>query len=182
MRANPSSELARAYRGAQREAMSRRAEQELVRAERRRRVIALRLDGCTFSEIADNLGMRSRSSARKLYLKALADTYRAGTDEARQLELQRLDALQRRWWPKAIGEERRADGTVLREFDPDWRATRQVLRIMQLRCELLGLFARPPLPPPPPEEFRKVTIDEVWCQVEEYQRHQALHEPERQTR
>lgn len=98
-------------------------------AERQKQAVALRIAGATFAQIGDRLGVTAQA-AHKMVVKALADTAKKTAESAeqlRQMELQRLDALQASLWPDAMrGDEQKVD---------------RVLKIMAQRAKLLGLNA-----------------------------------------
>lgn len=101
----------------------------LQAAAREREVLALRMAGATYVQIAEKLGITPsgayRVAARVLErLKAEANEQ---AEELRQVEADRLDALQLAVWPLAT---RGNLGAVDR-----------VLRIMARRADLLGLDA-----------------------------------------
>ena len=95
--------------------------------ERELKVLNLRLAGATWAEIAQAMGYAGPSSAYYTYQKAAERMIRPKLEEYRDLELDRLDRLQRGLWAKAVGG------------DP--RAVDSVLRIIDKRAKLLGLDA-----------------------------------------
>lgn len=95
-------------------------------AGRARQALQLRINGATFTAIAETLDV-SPSTAHKYVARALADIPRAEADELRTLECQRLDALQRAHWEMALAG--------------DAAATDRVIRIIDRRAKLLGLDA-----------------------------------------
>ncbi|MBV6697450.1 hypothetical protein KV557_09970 [Kitasatospora aureofaciens] len=109
---------------------NRRDAHQVQLAERRRDAVRLRIAGKTWQEIADLLGYDSKGGACKDVSRALQ---KAVTDlalpleEYRQLELDRLDAMQDALWPKVL--------------DGDTRAIDTALRLMDRRAKLLGLDA-----------------------------------------
>src|SRR5262245_18532903 len=98
-------------------------------AVRRKGAIDLRLQGMTYREIAQELGV-TPTRARQLVSEALAalqkDTAESA-EELRRLELDRLDQLQSGLWEEA------ADGNL--------KAVGAVLKIMERRARLVGLDA-----------------------------------------
>ena len=90
-------------------------------------VVQLRIAGHTFDQIAQQLGLSSKSTAHRIYRRALDATVAEPAAELRQLEGARLDALQAQWWPRAVG------GNV--------QAARIMLKIMERRARLFGLDA-----------------------------------------
>jgi len=105
---------------------NRNADLELI--EKERNVLEMRRAGATYEEIAKATGYATAQGAYLAYGRALKRTLNnAGAQEAREMELDRLDRLQRTWWPKAIAG--------------DERATDRVLKIMEHRAKYLGLYA-----------------------------------------
>jgi hypothetical protein len=105
---------------------TRNPDPELI--EKERQVLELRRAGATYDEIARATGYATAQGAYLAYGRALKRTLNAaGAEEAREMELDRLDRLQRTWWPKAISG--------------DDKATDRVLKIMEHRAKYLGLYA-----------------------------------------
>lgn len=96
--------------------------------DKERRTIELRRAGATFDDIARAIGYADAATAYNAYKRALKRSLiDAGSEEARTVELDRLDRLQRSHWNNAISG--------------DVAATNVVLRIMDRRARLLGLDA-----------------------------------------
>jgi len=94
--------------------------------DRERRVLELRRAGVTFDVIAQEVGYSNSSGAYHAFHRALKRTLNnAGAEEMREVELDRLDRLQRFAWTAAARGELKAIETVL--------------RIMTRRARLLGL-------------------------------------------
>jgi len=93
---------------------------------RRARAVELALDGKSYDFIAREIGVSSRGNAWRTVQKALNDRVVAGVDELRELECDRLDALQVAVWAKAE--------------QGDLKAIETVLKIMDRRARLLGLY------------------------------------------
>lgn len=93
--------------------------------ERERRCLELRQAGVDFATIAEQVGYTHKGTAKRAYDRALARVHYPSAMEARELELSRLDRLQRAHWVKAL--------------QGDDKATAQVLRIIDMRVRLLGL-------------------------------------------
>jgi hypothetical protein len=87
----------------------------------------LREAGVSFEKIAESLGYRNRSSARKAVLAGLKAARLEPAKLLRQLELRRLDKLWLRLWPLAVATP------------PDSSAIDRLLKIMHRRAALLGL-------------------------------------------
>lgn len=99
----------------------------LVEARHRRaRAVELALEGQTFDAIARAVGYTHRASAHRAVAKALQEREIPAVDQYRQLQLDRLDALQAALW------DRCSDG--------DLDAVSQVIRLMDQRNRLLGLY------------------------------------------
>jgi Sigma-70, region 4 len=97
-----------------------------ARRERERVAVELRVDGCTYAEIGDRLGISDRMASR-IVNRAMNRVLREPTDQLIDLERARLDALWQAMWPKAVaGSARHAEVCV---------------RISERRSRLLGLDA-----------------------------------------
>ena len=84
------------------------------------------LTGSTYQQTADELGYANRGTVHRIVQQALADHEAESIDELRALEVARLDRIQLAYWYDALGKDLRAAGLVL--------------RIIEQRCRLLGLF------------------------------------------
>ena len=102
---------------------SEEAEAEMKR--RDARVYELRIQGNTFEQIASEVGFSGPSGAWQAYQRIKSEWIFESVDEARQLELMRLDELQVAVWDRAINGE--------------LPAAHCVLKIMDRRAKLLGL-------------------------------------------
>lgn len=123
--------------------MPRPKTQPLETARRRRRVVELRQRGDTWASIAETVRAEYGADAlpsgwdrryahkdfRRLLQKLREEAQEAARD-VRDLELRRLDTMQRALWADATGAEGRA---------ADVRAVDRVLKIMDRRTKLLGL-------------------------------------------
>lgn len=90
----------------------------------------LRIEGYEWDEIAKRIGLKGgKGAAYNLVNNALIQALREGDRAMRELENQRLDALHRVYWPKAIG----GDG---------WSHDR-IVRQMERRAALNGLDVQP---------------------------------------
>lgn len=87
----------------------------------------LRIAGVTYDQIAKQLGLKARSTARDLVLNAIKEHTREPAEEVRDRELQRLDDLMRGLWLKA------KEGSV--------QHVDRVLKIMERRARYLGIDA-----------------------------------------
>jgi hypothetical protein len=102
---------------------SEEAEAEMKR--RDTRVYELRIQGNTFEQIASEVGFSGPSGAWQAYQRIKSEWIFESIEEARQLELMRLDELQVAVWDRAINGE--------------LPAAHCVLKIMDRRAKLLGL-------------------------------------------
>jgi len=100
--------------------MSRARERDLM-------ALQLRLRGDSWQRIADQMGFKCASQAYAVWKRAMDRTCREVADETRQLEVERLDALWRVMFAKAMtGSHQAVD---------------RCLAIMDRRAKLLGLDA-----------------------------------------
>jgi hypothetical protein len=98
-------------------------------AVRRKEAVDLRVEGKTYREIAQELGV-TPTRARQLVAEALAALQgetAESAEELRRLELDRLDQLQSGLWEEAAGGNLKAVGAAL--------------KIMERRARLVGLDA-----------------------------------------
>ncbi len=125
-------------------------------AERRRRCVELRIEGKQFTEIADILGYGSRGAACQDFGRALKERLAEqaeAVDQYRELELERLDALQRAAWAvlakrhvlvqggKVVryADDDGAEEVPLEDDGPTLAAIDRLLKIAERRARLLGL-------------------------------------------
>lgn len=94
---------------------------------RRTKAIEMATRGCTYQQIADELGYANRGTVHRLVRQTLEAQQAVGVEQLRQVEVQRLDALQTRLWDRAMAG--------------DVEAGLACLRIIQTRIKLLGLTA-----------------------------------------
>lgn len=96
--------------------------------DKERQAIELRRAGATFDDIAKALGYATPQGAYLAYHRALKRTLvEAGADDMRELELDRLDRLQRAVWSRAL--------------QGDIQAINTALKILDRRAKYLGLDA-----------------------------------------
>ena len=100
-------------------------ERELSALERKLAALELRKAGCTYEQIAAQLGYKNSSGAFKAVMKALKKTLQDPSDDVRKLEIERLDDMLNRLWDKR-------ERPII---------TDRILRIMERRARLLGLDA-----------------------------------------
>jgi hypothetical protein len=99
-------------------------------AAKERSAIQLRTRGHTFQQIADALGLKSRSAARKCVIRGLGRWMREADEELREIEVARLDLAMQRLWP------------VIEQEDDDLalRAVEKLVRVIDLRARITGLY------------------------------------------
>jgi len=95
--------------------------------DKERQVLELRRSGSTFDSIARTLGYAGPQGAHEAFKRALRRTLQQPADEIRQMEIDRLDRLQRATWQTAL------------TGNP--KAILVILKIMDRRAKLLGLDA-----------------------------------------
>ena len=122
-----------------------KVDQRIIDArERQREALALRKRSLTYDEIARQLGYNSPAGAQKAVRRAIAEIPKERADELRQLECEKLDALERAWMDLALGprtfvnEDTGEEQIVTIHKD----AAQVVLKTIDQRTKLLGL-ARP---------------------------------------
>lgn len=96
------------------------------RIDKEREIVELRTEGYVWREIAQQVGM-STAGVYKAYNRAMTRVIAPSIEEHRELELDRLDILQRTYWQPAV------NGNL--------RAADYVLRVIDKRAKLLGLDA-----------------------------------------
>lgn len=96
-------------------------------AEKERKVLELRLLGLNWDSIAESVGYASRGAAWNAYQRALERTLQEPADEVRQQELERLNRIMTPHLRLAL--------------QGDVAATSIVLRIMDTRAKMLGIYA-----------------------------------------
>jgi hypothetical protein len=96
------------------------------RIDKEREIVELRTEGYVWREIAVQVGM-STAGVYKAYNRAMTRVIAPSIEEHRELELDRLDILQRTYWQPAV------NGNL--------RAADYVLRVIDKRAKLLGLDA-----------------------------------------
>lgn len=121
--------------------------QQAATAERRAKAIRMKIDGATYTQIAEALGYASRSAAHmdvKRSLERHVVEEGLAIEAWRELELARLDTLQQAIWPKAMSG------------DP--RAIEAALKILDRRAKLLGLDS--------PVRLEVLTVDALDAQIQ----------------
>ncbi|MEY9937305.1 hypothetical protein [Streptacidiphilus sp. MAP5-3] len=124
--------------------------QQTATAERRRQAVQLRISGHSWQEIADLLGYSSKGAActdvRRALEKAV-EKLSIPLEAHRQLEMDRLDAMQNALWDKVL--------------EGDTKAIDTSLKLMDRRAKLLGLDA------PQRHELTLEAIDAALADVEQ---------------
>lgn len=98
-------------------------------AHKRARALALRMEGYSYDDIASEVGYASKGSAHKAVAQGLKDIPREAAEQAREAEMGRLDMMQ-----KAVMQQALAG-------DP--MAVDRVLKVVEARSKLLGLYDLP---------------------------------------
>ena len=96
------------------------------RIDKERSIVELRTEGYVWREIAQIVSM-STAGVYKAYNRAMTRVIAPSIEEHREMELDRLDILQRTYWQPAV------NGNL--------RAADYVLRVIDKRAKLLGLDA-----------------------------------------
>jgi hypothetical protein len=96
------------------------------RIDKERSIVELRTEGYVWREIAQIVNM-STAGVYKAYNRAMTRVIAPSIEEHREMELDRLDILQRTYWQPAV------NGNL--------RAADYVLRVIDKRAKLLGLDA-----------------------------------------
>ena len=98
---------------------------QVVAAAKRVQALELAAQGMPYRQIAERVGYAHKGSVSRAVWHALDECTAAGAAEFRQVELDRLDALQAAHWDRAL--------------DGDVRCAQVVLRCIEARTRLLGL-------------------------------------------
>lgn len=100
----------------------------IARHERNARVVELRRSGMTFDAIARTLGLADASAACRIFREFLATYPLENVDEARTLDVDRLDMmLQAIWWRVLDPED-----------DKQMWATDRAIKIVELQSKIKG--------------------------------------------
>jgi hypothetical protein len=127
----------------------------IERAERERHAIVLRREGRSYEEIADEVGYRDRSGAKKAVERGLGRWMREADEELRALELERLDRIGQLVWQ------------LIESDDSNTRlsATETYLRLMNHRAKITGLYnvrtQRHEVVVSPPPSYTPPVLEEV---------------------
>lgn len=119
---------------------------EIRKLQREEQVLKMRLAAVPFRIIAEALGMTVKTvhTDAKRAMKRLIVSTNGRAEENRTVELERLEELQMRVWPKAIGvpgfEGNQELGIpAIKEIPPDLDSIEIILKISASRAKLLGL-------------------------------------------
>jgi predicted transcriptional regulator len=119
-----------------------------ARRERERLAVELRVEGCTFTEIGDRLGISDRMASR-IFHRAMGRVLREPVEQLVQLEASRLDALWAAMFPRALrGSARHAEVCI---------------RICERRARLLGLDQPTRVHA---DVLANVTVDQIDAEIE----------------
>ena len=135
------------------------------------RAAELHGQGWSYRRIADELGFASGGKAHEAVLRAFAEIPSEGTEQARLLDLERIDRLIEKAWEimlkehltvsqgrvvgKRVGWEREADGSILRDGDgepvglyedilddgPALAAVREIRGLLERRAKIFAYDA-----------------------------------------
>lgn len=100
--------------------------------------VTLFRQGNTFEQIARKVGFSHRGTAHRAVKTALKEHIVEDIEDYRRQEVMRLDAVQSELWDIMT-----SDAPVLVRI----RASASILKVIDLRCKVLGLYDRPPTPP-----------------------------------
>lgn len=134
-------------------------------AERDAEACRLKSRGLSYRAIAEQLGYADHSCARRGVERALAETVAEPAAELRQLELMKLDAMERavldvleREHVKVNdGEVVKVDGKTLIDDAPVLQAVDRLIKIGERRAKLLGLDA--------PKRLEVITLDAIDAEI-----------------
>ena len=113
-------------------------------AEKRAEALELRAMGYSYQAIADEVGYGSRGAAHKAVAQELRNIPREAAEQAREMELGRLDDLQMAAMNAAMAG--------------DLFAIDRVVKIVESRARLLGLYNLPDNSDPGAEQARQALI------------------------
>lgn len=111
----------------QRQGKQKASKTKVKLTEREVQALELRKAGYDLNTIAKQLGFRGRSGAYEAIKRALMKVITEPALEVREMELQRLDQIQRNYWTRML----KGDANIIDKL----------LRVMDRRARLLGLDA-----------------------------------------
>lgn len=118
---------------------------------RRAKAVELAASGRTYQQIADELGYAHRGTVHRIVHQALEAHQVQGVELLREVEVQRLNALQVGLWEAALAG--------------DLQAVRACVRIIQARVKVLGLTAAAKAPAPSCQQPQTVILMEDDCRL-----------------
>lgn len=101
----------------------------IARAERDAKAVELRRAGMSWDAIARTLGFSDSGHAHRAFRQFMVNYPKEDVEELRQLELDRLDAMQHAIWPRVLDSE---------DSNQHWAMDR-ALKIQDQRSRLMGL-------------------------------------------
>jgi hypothetical protein len=152
-------------------------------AERDAKACRLRVQGLSYDQIAQALGFRDRSGARRAVQRALTATVREDAEELVALEAERLDDLTRHlqrvittrhYQATASGNLARDPdtGDLVSDYGPVIAAARELRQVSESRRRLLGLDA------PAKHRLDVIPNDVIQAQIAEYEAQIARYDAE----
>jgi hypothetical protein len=127
--------------------------------------LAYRARGWTYQRVANEMGYRDRSAARKAVERALAHDIRESNDEAKALLLTDLNAAKQAVWAVleanhlviSDGRVVHLDGAPIPDDDPVLRAVDRLVKIDQEIAKIYGAYA--------PVKSEVITMDAVEAEI-----------------
>lgn len=95
----------------------KRTKNRLLAIERQRKVLELRKAGATFQQCAEQVGYSNAQSAHRAYKAAMDEVIVEAHGDHKSLQIERLNHMLVRLWPKVNGGDERAMETSLRIMD-----------------------------------------------------------------
>lgn len=132
--------------------------QHIEKLERQARAVALRKMGFSYTEIAKDLDVTKQAAFAyvKEAIAELKDEIREDSEDVKELELQRLDAMLVRLWRSAMPSPQPGSNYIP---EPDTKSMKLILEVMDRRSRLMGLDAA--------QRVEHVTIDVIDKQIME---------------
>jgi transposase-like protein len=124
--------------------MATETQRRKTAAEKRAEALELRAMGYSYQQVADEVGYASKGAAHKAVAQALRDIPREQAEQARELELGRLDEMQMASMNAAMAG--------------DLFAIDRVVKIIESRAKLLGLYNLPDNSDPGAEQAKAALL------------------------
>lgn len=124
--------------------MATETQRRKTAAEKRAEALELRAMGYSYQAVADEVGYASKGAAHNAVSKGLADIPREAAEQARELELGRLDDLQMAAMNGALAG--------------DLFAIDRVIKVIESRAKLLGLYNLPDNSDPGAEQAKAALL------------------------